>query len=99
MESNFVVLKTAHDGSTPVPTVLAKAAHRVNAGDCLALLTEDLEHGRMFVCAMPALDMRPRKPFTMTASPYGRLKRVERISGADAAYLRGKPAASRSEFL
>ncbi len=89
-EAGLVVLTAAGGGRTAVPRWLAEAAHRGNAGDCLALTTERLDAQHLVVNAMPGIETS--RASTVPFSPFGRTAPVHSLTKADAKRLAGKPA-------
>lgn len=90
--ASFVVVSIPEGETIAVPRGLASAVHRDKIGDCLALLTDQIDPRGMVVRAAPAIDLaatNEQKAF----SPYGRAHSVNRITKSDAKMLRGTPAA------
>ena len=92
-ERGLLILNADGGGRTAVPPSLAKAVHRENVGDCLALETEQLDDHQMVVNALPGIDTGPAS--APGFSPFGRNARVHALTKADAKRLAGTPAPLR----
>jgi hypothetical protein len=68
---------------------LAERVPELQPTQCLAIINSQLDARELIVQAVPGIDLtsEAKVPY----SPFGRTKGFERISAADAAYLRGTP--------
>jgi hypothetical protein len=88
--AHHVVLTSKDEPSIAVPRQLARAAHRERIGECLGVINSPVDDRELLVRALPGIDLRPAR--RARYSPFERVKGFERVSAADAAYLRGTPA-------
>jgi hypothetical protein len=87
MTDSYVVVTSEGGTSLAVPRLLARAAHREKVGECLGVLNSQVDNHELIVRAVPGIELAPQgKPY----SPFDRVA-FDRISDADAAYLRGQP--------
>jgi hypothetical protein len=90
---DYVVVTTDENHSFAVPRDLARAANRDRVGDCLGVISSPTDDRGLIVRAVPGIDLGPDEHERY--SPFARPKGFERISAADAAYLRGTPTPPR----
>jgi hypothetical protein len=87
---DYVVVTTEGKLSLAVPLSLARAAYRDQIGDCLGVINTQVDERELIVRAVPGIDLGQERGESY--SPFARARGFERISAADAAYLRGAPA-------
>ena len=85
----YVVVTGEGRSSFAVPRHLARAAHREQLGDCLGVINGQADNRELIVRAVPGIDLS--RDQAAAYSPFTRVKGFERVSAADAAYLRGSP--------
>ena len=85
----YVVVTNERGASLAVPRGLARAAHRERLGECLGIVNTPVGDREMIVRAVPGLELH--RAGGESYSPFARPGGVERISEAEAAYLRGIP--------
>lgn len=88
VEAQYVVIEGEGKLTVVVPRLLARAAHREQVGECLGVINSQVDDRELIVRAVPGIDLNPR---TERYSPFKRVEGFERVSAADAAYLRGRP--------
>lgn len=89
VQSEYLVLE-GDEGRTAVPINLARAAHRDDVGDCLALVSDQVDAQQMIVRAVPALELTAPR-FT----PFGRSAAITTLTRHDERLLSGTPAPLR----
>lgn len=89
----YLVLRDALGKETAVPRSLARAAHREEVGDFLAVITDRLDEGQMVVNAVPAIDIDEGS--SRQFNPFSRNGTGGRISKADVRLLSRMPATLR----
>lgn len=90
-QAEYVVVTSSSGSRAAVPRDLARAAHREQIGDCLALISYDLGEQSRVIQAVPGIDLS-RDSEKKSFSPFRRDSPVSWISKADAEYLSGSPA-------
>jgi hypothetical protein len=90
----YVVVHTTAGEDTAVPRWLAAGVARDKPGDLVALLHERLGARKAILEAVPAIDVEDAGDGS-GYSPFDRADPRNRLSTADAAYLRGEPAPLR----
>jgi hypothetical protein len=87
-----VTLKLQDGQDMAVPRWLARAVHREQVGDCLAVVTDRLEECSALAYAIAAFDLDAPPP---KFSPFGRAAPVRDLTKADEKLLSGWPAPLR----
>jgi hypothetical protein len=84
-----VTLRLQDGQDLAIPRWLARAVHREEVGDCLAVVTDRLEESSALAYAIAAFDLDAPPP---KFSPFGRAAAVRDLTKADARLLSGRPA-------
>jgi hypothetical protein len=87
--TSSVTLRLLDGQNLAIPRWLARAVHREEVGDCLAVVTDRLEESSALAYAIAAFDLDAPPP---KFSPFGRAATTRYLTKADGRLLSGRPA-------